>query len=126
MARQNRKTVAVVGASTDRTKFGNKAVRAYIRQGWDVYPISVKAEEIEGCQAYQSLSDLPAHMNRVTVYVPPGVGLQIIEEIAAIRPDEVFLNPGAESDALIAKARSLGLDPIQACSILDIGEEPDS
>lgn len=125
MTEPNKKTVAVIGASTDRSKFGNKAVRAYLKQGWEVFPVSVKADTIEGLQAYNSVRDLPVHMNRVTVYLPPSIGIRAIEDIAAIRPDEVFLNPGAESDKLIVKARSLDLDPIVACSILEIGEQPD-
>ncbi len=113
-ANEEKQTVAVIGASTDPGKYGNKAIRAYLRQGWDVYPISVKAEEIEGIRTYASVKDVPVHLNRATVYLPPKIGMQVIEEIAEARPDEVFINPGAESDELIAKAKSLGLDPILA------------
>jgi predicted CoA-binding protein len=125
MTAEPARTVAIVGASTDRSKFGNKAVRAYLKQGWQVYPISAKAQRIEGLRAYRSVRDLPCRPDRVTVYLPPLIGLSVIEDIAAIHPGEVYLNPGAESEELIGKARSLGLDPIVACSILAIGEEPD-
>jgi predicted CoA-binding protein len=119
------RTVAVIGASTDRSKFGNKAVRAYLKQGWQVYPISVKAAEIEGLKTYRSVRDVPGPIHRVTLYVPPTVGMSLMEDVAATEPKEVFLNPGSESEELVAKARSLGIDPILACSILDIGQQPD-
>jgi len=120
------KTAAIVGASADRTKFSNKSVRAHIRQGWRVYPVNPKGGEIEGLRVYPSLRDIPDRMDRVSLYLPPSVGITILEEIASVRPTEFFVNPGAESEELLEAARELGLDPIVACSIVDIGETPGS
>lgn len=120
-----KQTVAVLGASTNREKYGNKSVRAHLRAGWEVYPVNPRADEIEGLKCYPSLREIPKHLNRVTVYLPPKLGLAAIEEIAAVKPDEVYLNPGAESPELVARARELGLEPIQACSIIEIGQRPD-
>jgi len=117
-------TVAVIGASNDRAKYGNKAVRAYRRQGWTVYPVNLQEKEIEGLRAYPRIEDLPAGIDRYSLYVPPAVGVTVLGAIAARGPAELFVNPGAESDALIAEAERLGLAPIQACSIVDIGERP--
>jgi uncharacterized protein len=116
--------VAVIGASTDRRKFGNKAVRAFARQGLDVKPIHPTASFVEGLRAYPSIADVPGPIDRVTMYVPPEVGLSLIDEIAARKPGEIWLNPGAESPALVARARALGYEPILACSILAIGDRP--
>jgi uncharacterized protein len=119
-------TVAVIGASTDRSKFGNKSVRAHAAQGYEVFPINPKGGEIEGLTAYTSLAEVPAaHLNRVSLYVPPAVGLKLLPEIAAKGCDELWLNPGAESDELVQKARAMGLEPIVACSIVDVGMSPD-
>ena len=118
------KTVAIIGASTDRAKFGNKSVRAHRRQGWDVYPVNPRADEVEGAKAYASLADIPVKIYRVSLYLPPKLGVAMLPEIANAAPVEFFVNPGAESDELIDRARELGLDPILACSIIDIGETP--
>lgn len=119
------KSVAVVGASNDRAKFGNQAVRAHIRQGWTVYPVNPRGGEIEGLPAYRSLDEIPGPVDRVSLYVPPVLGLRMLPQIAALRPAEFFVNPGAESDELVDQARALGLDPILACSILALGEHPE-
>ena len=116
--------VAVIGASTDRGKFGNKAVRAFLRQGYDVVPINPHATSIEGLKAYPSVLDVPGTIDMATVYVPPEVGLAVIEEIARKGIAEVWLNPGAESPALVSRAHALGLEPVEACSIIGIGETP--
>lgn len=117
-------TVAVIGASKDRGKFGNKAVRAYIRQGWTVYPVNPNETDIEGVTAYKSILDVPRPVDRVTVYLPPKFGLMVLPDIAAVAPGEVFLNPGSDSPEVIARATELGLQPIVACSIVDIGMTP--
>lgn len=118
------KTVAVLGASADRSKYSNKAVRAYVQEGWEVYPVNPKGGMIEGLQAYTSLAEIPGHVNRVTVYLPPPVAVKALTDIAGVEPDELYINPGAESDELVAAAEKLGLDPILACSIIDIGASP--
>jgi predicted CoA-binding protein len=117
-------TVAVIGASSAPGKYGNKAVRAYLRQGWTVYPVNPTESTIEGLTSYPSITAIPGNVDRVTLYLPPHVGLTVLEAIKAKGVKEFFVNPGAESDALMAEAERLGLDPIFACSIVEIGERP--
>lgn len=120
-----RPTIAIIGASNDRSKYGNKAVRAFQHQGWDVYPVNPSLEQVEGLPAYPNLAAIPIErLDRVSLYVPPRVGLQVIEEIARKPIGEVWLNPGSESPELVARAEALGLNVIQACSIVAVGESP--
>jgi hypothetical protein len=116
--------VAVIGASSNRRKFGNRAVRAFVRQGYVVVPINPHEPEIEGLPVYRSVLDVPGPLDMATFYVPPSIGERVIEEVAAKGIREVWLNPGAESAALLARARALAVRPIVACSILAIGEDP--
>jgi len=118
------KTVAVVGASPRRHKYGNKAVRAFARQGFVVVPIHPTEGVIEGHRAYRSLRDVPGPIDMATFYVPPAVGVGLMEDVAAKGIGEVWLNPGSESDEVVTRARALGIEPILACSILGIGESP--
>ncbi len=113
-------TIAVVGASADRSKYGNIAVRTYLAQGYEVFPVHPKETEIEGLKVYRSVLEILASLDRVSVYLPPAVGMKVVEEIAEKGTKELFLNPGSESDELIEKARSLGLNVIVACSITDV------
>lgn len=119
-------SVAILGASSDHTKFGNKAVRAFLARGYDVYPVNPKGGEVEGLPVYTSLAEIPpeVHLDRISVYLPPALGLRALPEIAARGCDELWLNPGAESDELVAEAEKLGLNTIQACSIVAIGVSP--
>lgn len=114
------KTVAVLGASRDRNKFGNRSVRAHLLAGFEVFPINPHAIEVEGLPAYSSLRDLPpGSIDRVTVYLSPDIGIKLLDEIAACDPREVWFNPGSESDELLEAAVLLGLNTICACSIVD-------
>ena len=117
-------SVAVVGASQDKRKYGNRAVRAYLRQGWTVYPVNPNEPTVEGLPTFRSVADIPGAVDRATVYVPPSVGITLLAGMKQKSIPEVFLNPGSEDEALLAEAERLGLNTIQACSIIDIGERP--
>jgi predicted CoA-binding protein len=118
------KSVAIIGASNDRSKYGNKAVRAFLQQGYQVYPVNPKETEIEGLPVFKTIRDVPERPDMVSVYLQPDILLKVLPEIAAKGCDELWLNPGTESDEVIAEAERLGLNVIQACSIVGVGVSP--
>ena len=117
-------SVAVIGASKDRRKYGNKAVRAYEENGFRVHPVNPGEATIEGLPAYPSIDEVPEPLDYVSLYVPPAVGLKLLPAIAAKKPKELWLNPGSESDELIEAAADLHLRAIVACSIVALGMSP--
>ena len=119
-------TVAILGASADHAKFGNKAVRAFLAKGYTVYPVNPKGGEIEGLPVRHSLADISpdVKLDRISVYLPPAVGLKMLPQIVARGCKELWLNPGSESDELVAAAEKQGLNVIQACSIVAVGISP--
>lgn len=118
-------TVAILGASSDRSKYGNISVRAHLQQGYEVYPVNPKGGQIEGLTVYATLSDVPVEqLDRVSVYLPPPVVIKLLPEIAKKGCRELWLNPGSESEEVVAAAQRLGLDPIIACSIIGVGLRP--
>lgn len=119
------KSIAIIGASADRSKFGNKAVRAFAQRGYHVYPVNPKEAEIEGLPAFKSVAEVPVRPNLISVYLPPPVLLKVLPALAAKGCDELWLNPGTESDEVLAEAERLGLNIIQACSIVGIGVSPE-
>ena len=118
------KTVAVVGASTDHRKFGNKGTRAFIEAGWRVFPVNPNEPEVETLPTFATVADIPGPLDVVSLYVPPAVGLKLLPAIATKAPAEVWLNPGAESRELLAAAADLGLKTVQTCSIIAVGYTP--
>lgn len=117
-------TVAIIGASADRRKFGNKALRAFRAQGYTVIPIHPTATEVEGEKAYASVLDYPAAIDEASVYVPGEIGLPVMDDLAKKGIPIVWLNPGADEPQVVARAQALGLKPRVACSILGIGDSP--
>ena len=120
------KTIAIIGASSDRQKFGNKAVRAFRQKGYTVYPVNPKEAEIEGLPAFKSIREVPVRPQMISVYLSPPVLLKVLPDIAARGCDEFWLNPGTESDEVLAEAQRLGLNVIQACSIVGVGVSPEN
>ena len=118
-------SVAILGASADRSKFGNKSVRAHAACGYEVFPVNPKGGQIEGLTVYRSLEEIPvAHLDRISVYLPPPLLLKTLPEIAAKGCDELWLNPGCESDEVVAQATAMGLKLILDCSIVELGVSP--
>ena len=118
------RTVAVVGASPDRRKFGNKGVRAFHKAGWRVFPVNPRGEEVEGIAAFRSVGEIAGTLDVVSLYVASGVGLTLLPDIAAKQPGELWINPGAGDARLVAAAKALGLRPVELCSILNVGSHP--
>ena len=118
------KTVAVVGASNDREKFGNKAFRAFQDEGYTVVPINPHESQVEGITAYPSVLDVPGAIDMATVYVQPDVALRLLDEFQRKQIPEIWLNPGADTDDVLDEARRRKLNVIAACSILAVGRSP--
>jgi predicted CoA-binding protein len=130
------KTIAVLGASADRHKFGNKCVRAYRDVGYKVYPVNPAEREIEGLPVFPTLGEVPAPVDRISVYLPPAVTLSLLPAIAlaaaagatpgaaGATAAEVWFNPGSADGAVLAEARRLGIAARPGCSIVDVGKRP--
>ena len=118
------KVVAIIGASGNRQKFGNRALRAFRQQGYTVIPINPNEADVEGLRTYASVLDVPGPIDMASLYVPPEIGERVMDEIAQKGIPEVWLNPGADGEGVIARARALNIRPIVACSIVAIGQNP--
>lgn len=116
--------VAIIGASSNRSKYGNKAVRSYVNGGHEVFPVNPNEAEVEGLRTYPTVHEIPDNIDRVLLYVPPEVGITVLDHIAHKGAGEVMVNPGAGSPELLARGKELGLTMIQACAILAIGDSP--
>jgi len=117
-------TIAILGASSDRNKFGNKAVRAFRAQGFTVIPINPREPVVEGETAYASVLDYPGAIDEASVYLPAAIGLAAMDQLKQKGVPVVWLNPGADGPEVVARARELGLDTRVACSIIGIGDTP--
>lgn len=122
------RTIAVVGASTQRHKFGNKCMRAYASAGWEVYPVNPHADEIEGLPVFRTVADARdaagGELSRVALYLPPETTGRILPEIAEAEAAEAFFNPGSATPSVLAEAQALGIVVRDACAIVDIGLSP--
>jgi predicted CoA-binding protein len=114
---------AVVGASTDRSKYGNKVLRCYQQHGLEVYPINARAAEVEGLKAYASLAALPVQVRAISVITPPAITEQVVREAAAAGVTHIWMQPGAESDKAIHEAETLGISVIAGgpCVLVVLG-----
>jgi uncharacterized protein len=106
------KRFAVVGASTDREKYGNKVLRVYQQNDLEAVPINPKVDEIEGAKAYASLTAVPGSVDGVSIITPPVVTEKVVAEALERGIKNIWMQPGAESAAAIAAAEAAGANVI--------------
>jgi len=97
---------AVVGASNDRRKYGNKVLRAYMQTERKVYAVNPNAAEVESQKSYSTLVDVPEPLHGISIVTPPKVTLEVVEQAVALGIRHIWMQPGAENDAAIELARS--------------------
>ncbi len=114
---------AVVGASRDRHKYGNKVLRAYLQRQRAVYPVNPKVLEIEGLTAYPDLASLPEPVHGVSIVTPPAVTEQVVQQAAAAGIRHIWIQPGGESPQAVQLAEQLGLNVIAGgpCLLVTLG-----
>ncbi len=124
MADTSPRTVAVVGASTKPERYSHQAVVAYAKAGWTVWPINPLGETVAGVPGFRSLAELPGSPTIVCLYVNPAIGLTLLDQVVALKPRALWLNPGADGPEIADAARAKGLHVVEACTlvVLRIGD----
>ena len=113
----------VVGASADKSKYGNKVVRCYQMNRRIVVPVNPKAETIEGLSCVASVSDLPDNVKSISVITPPAVTEKVVEAAIARGITGIWMQPGAESDAAVELCKAAGINVIadHSCLLVVLG-----
>lgn len=116
---------AVVGASRDRAKFGNRVLRCYAAQGRTVWAVNPNEPggEVEGHPCVPDLASLPGPIDGLSIVTPPAVTERVVEEAAAAGIRRIWMQPGAESRSAIERAEELGLEVIAGgpCVLVELG-----
>jgi uncharacterized protein len=107
-----RRTWAVVGASDNRAKFGNRIYRVLRERGYVVYPVNPTMETVEGDRAYPDIGSLPQGVEVLDIVIPPPRVPPVLDQAKAAGITRIWLQPGAESPEVLAHAAALGLDVI--------------
>ncbi|WP_133129721.1 CoA-binding protein [Legionella yabuuchiae] len=95
----------VVGASADRSKYGNKVLRCYQQHNREVYPVNPKEKNIEGLECIHQLSNLPDEVNSISIITPPNVTKQIVDEAIKKGIKNIWMQPGSEQDEAIEQCK---------------------
>lgn len=110
--------VAILGASNNPERYSHKAQKMLAEYGHQVFPISVKEDEILGAKTYKSLSELDDVIDTVTLYLSPKHSKNIVSDILAIKPRRVIMNPGTEDSELEEQLLANGIEVEQACTLV--------
>ena len=109
--------VVVLGASPKAERFSNQAVRMLKVHGYKVIPIHSSVAMIEDLPVIKNLREVQAEVSTLSIYVGPERSVGLIEDILALHPARVVLNPGAESPALENALLAHGIHVVQDCTL---------
>jgi uncharacterized protein len=114
---------AVIGASADRNKYGNKVLRCYLEHHKIVYPVNPNEQTIEGLSCTHDLQSLPQAVQSISIITPPTITEKIVEEAHKKDIQNIWMQPGAESALAIQKAESYGMNVIAGgpCILVVLG-----
>jgi predicted CoA-binding protein len=114
---------AVAGASTDRAKYGNKALRAYLQAGRRVFPVNPTESSVEGLTAYASVLDIPEPVHALSIVTPPPITERVVADALEAGINHIWMQPGAQSAAGVNLARARGASVIagNACILVVLG-----
>ena len=113
----------VVGASSNRDKYGNKVLRCYQQKGRKVIPVNQKEAQIEGIPCVATVAALPPDVTSISIITPPAVTEGIVEEAIAHGIRNIWMQPGAQSPAAIAACEKQGVNVIAdgSCVLVVLG-----
>jgi len=113
----------VVGASPRRHKYGNQVLRCYQQSGRRAIPVNPREAIIEGVACVASVADLPVEAKSISVITPPAVTERIVQEAIRRGVENVWMQPGAESDAAVEACRRAGINVIAdgSCVLVVLG-----
>jgi len=113
-----KETVAVLGASPKPARFSHKAIVALKEAGHRILPVNPGQSEIDGLTCYPDLSACPDKIDTITVYVNPSILVRRVDDMIRVQPRRVILNPGTESDEVIERLESAGVDVKRDCTLV--------
>jgi predicted CoA-binding protein len=117
------KAYGVVGASTRRHKYGNKVLRCYQQAGRRAIPVNPREPEIEGVPCVASVLTLPGDVKSISVITPPAVTERVVQDAIRRGIENVWMQPGAESEASVEACRQAGINVIAdgSCVLVVLG-----
>lgn len=87
---------AVAGASRDRSKYGNRVLRAYVEHGMQVFPVNPNASEVEGLAAWPDVLSIPQRVHGLSIVTPPAATRIVVQQALAAGIRHLWMQPGAE------------------------------
>ena len=115
---QKNEAVVILGASNKTDRYAYMAQQGLVNRGFRVLPVHPTIKEIDGVPVFASLSDIKEPVNTITLYVGEERSTAVMQEILNLKPKRIIFNPGAENKSLQIEARKLGIEALDACTLV--------
>jgi uncharacterized protein len=105
------KTIAMVGASADPTKFSYGVLRVLHETGYDMIPVNPAetGNEIRGLKCYESLSAIDRPVDMVQIFRTSEAAYEVVGEAIRIGAKVIWMQLGVRNDDAARLAEAAGL-----------------
>ncbi len=112
--------VAIIGASHKPQRYAYQAQELLMQHQHRVFPVSGNGREILGVPGFRSIADIQQPIDTVTLYLNAGRHQAIKQDMLSVMPRRIIFNPGTESDQLMQEYAALGIETLEACTLVMI------
>ncbi|MDD3994959.1 MAG: CoA-binding protein [Dehalococcoidales bacterium] len=107
-----KKRFAVIGASDNPEKYGNRIVKNLKARGYEVFPVNPRLKEVEGLVCFSSVADIPCKVDVAVFVVPPAIIEEVLKQCVGLGIRRIWLQPGSENEAAISYCRENNLSVV--------------
>lgn len=120
------KSIAVVGVSRDKKKFGYAAYNGLKNKSYDVFPVNPNVDMIDSEKCYANLSSIKNKPDGVLLVVPPKQSEAVVREAADLGIKSIWFQQGSSSEAAIKFCKEKAMSVVSGECILMFAEPVES
>lgn len=107
----------VLGASPNRSRYSNKAVRLLKMYEHEVVPVGIRNGTIEGIEIIKGKPNVK-EIHTVTLYIGAKKQPEYYDYILSLKPKRIIFNPGTENIELMQLANERAIETVENCTLV--------
>jgi len=106
----------VIGASENRERYSNMAIRELRKHGHEVIAVGTKKGKVEDVLIETEIPQEKVHT--ISLYLNSERQQPYFKQLLGLHPERIIFNPGTENKAFEQIAKDAGAEVLEACTLV--------